>query len=75
VHGNELSGSQGEIASPLFPHSYFRLYRRDDPADATTWRVTVGDGMAVALEFQVFEVEANSYSGECRARLAVIEAN
>ncbi|CAG7721293.1 unnamed protein product [Allacma fusca] len=48
-HGNELNGSDGEIASPLWPTSGF--YSGD-----FYWRVTVGENMVIRVAFTEFSI-------------------
>ena len=70
VHGNELSGSGGEIASPMFPHTYF-TGGRPDTAEVS-WRVTVDAPYVVSIRFDVFEVESSVYvSNECLSFIVV----
>lgn len=67
AHGNELTGPRGEVASPLFPLSYY--FPTDDDI---TWRITVTGTMKVAISFDVFELEPSSYSeGICVSTLKV----
>ncbi|XP_063226608.1 cubilin [Bacillus rossius redtenbacheri] len=52
VHGNNLNGSSGQIASPLYPHPYLR-------GGEFSWRVTVDFGMAISITFQDFYVSTD----------------
>ena len=77
VHGNELSGSFGTIASPMFPHSYRHIVNRGSSAENVeiTWRVTVAEGKVIRISFDTFELvnwltTVNEYEG-CTAFLAV----
>ena len=65
VHGNDLTGSRGEIASPLFPYPY--IHRED-----FAWRVTVDPDLFVRLFFyNQFSIERDSDSGTCISALLV----
>ncbi len=66
MHGNELSGSRGEIASPLYPHSY--ILRGE-----YTWRVTVDEDRRVRMYFPYFSVERDPDSGACISSLLVYD--
>lgn len=70
MHGNELSGPSGEIASPMFPHSYHHVYRPNSQQEVT-WRVTVAEGMGVVVTFSVFEIEMFIHNRRCDSRLTV----
>lgn len=50
IHGNDITGSFGEIASPFYPQAFKR-------SDEVTWRVTVPFGSAVRVEFDDFHLE------------------
>ncbi|KAH0568173.1 hypothetical protein KQX54_019308 [Cotesia glomerata] len=50
IHGNDITGSSGEIASPFYPLAFKR-------SDEVTWRVTVPFGSAVRVEFDDFHLE------------------
>jgi len=66
VHGNDLSGNRGEIASPLFPHPYIH---RDD----FSWRVTVDAERFVRLYFYPqFSIEREHESTACISSLLVL---
>lgn len=65
VHGNDLTGNRGEIASPLFPYPY--IHRAD-----FTWRITVDADRYVQLFFfSQFTVERDPNSGACISSLLV----
>ena len=64
MHGNELTGSRGEIASPLFPSPYIQ---RGD----FTWRVTVDEGRRVRIYFNQFSLEKDSDSNICITALFI----
>ena len=69
VHGNELFGASGVIASPMFPHTYFTDGR---PDTEISWRITVDDGLVVNFRFDVFEIESSVYvTNECLSNLVV----
>jgi hypothetical protein len=58
VHGNDLSGPAGQVASPLYPRSY-RHY------GSFSWRIMVDTGQAIAITFKEFFFEvyfSNWYS-------------
>lgn len=55
VHGNELYGTKGEIASPLYPNSFI------DTEDIV-WRITVDVQSVIMIKFKDFAVD--SYSGD-----------
>jgi hypothetical protein len=50
VHGNDLSGPAGQIASPLYPRSYLHY-------GSFSWRIMVDIGRAIAITFKEFFVE------------------
>ena len=52
-HGNELNGTTGQIASPLWPTS--GVYAGD-----FYWRITVTEGMTVQIEFRDFQIGATT---------------
>ncbi|XP_071443305.1 cubilin [Hetaerina americana] len=56
LHGNELSGVRGQIASPLYPHPF-------TSGGTYTWRITVNYGMAISITFEDFFVD--TYFGKC----------
>lgn len=65
VHGNDLSGNRGEIASPLYPHPYIH---RDD----FSWRVTVDNERFVRLYFYPqFSLEREHDSTTCISSVLV----
>lgn len=61
VHGNELTGMNGEIASPLYPYPW----KQDGD---TTWRITVGFGMAIRMEYD--DVHMENF-GDCSSSVTV----
>ena len=66
VHGNDLTGNRGEIASPLFPHPYIH---RDD----FSWRVTVDPERFVMIYFYPqFSMEREHESTVCISSLLVL---
>ncbi|XP_043273312.1 cubilin-like [Venturia canescens] len=64
VHGNDLTGVSGEIASPLYPLPW-KLEA------AITWRITVDAGMAVRIEFDSLHIE--NYGSDCYSRVAIYD--
>lgn len=50
VHGNNIMGTRGEIASPLYPHPFRRVVD-------VTWRITVDFGFSVRIEFDDFHID------------------
>jgi hypothetical protein len=62
VHGNDLSGPAGQVASPLYPRSY-RHY------GTFSWRIMVDIGRAIAVTFKEFFVEL--YFSNCYSSVAV----
>ena len=77
VHGNELGGSSGTIASPMFPHSYRHIVNRGSSTEDVeiTWRVTVSEGKVIRITFDTFELfnwltTVNEYE-RCSVYLAV----
>jgi hypothetical protein len=62
VHGNDLSGPTGQVASPLYPRSYMRY-------GTFSWRITVDVGKAIAISFQEFFID--DYFSNCYSNLAV----
>ena len=65
VHGNDLNGNRGEIASPVFPFPY--IHRGD-----FSWRVTVDPERFVRLFFYPqFSLEHDPDSGVCISSLLV----
>lgn len=63
IHGNELTGVSGEIASPLYP-----LPWKQDLS--ISWRITVDFGMAVKIEFD--DVHIENYGDYCASKIVVI---
>ncbi|XP_044011009.1 cubilin [Aphidius gifuensis] len=57
-HGNDLSGSSGEIASPLYPYPFKK-------SDEITWRITVDFGFSIKIEFYDFHMETYFSSSRC----------
>ncbi|ODM98815.1 Cubilin [Orchesella cincta] len=51
VHGVELSGPSGSIASPMFPHTY-------SGTGKFTWRVTVNETYSVQIRFFTFNFDS-----------------
>ena len=65
-HGNQLTGQQGEIASPMYPHLF--TYG----ASTFEWTVTVAQNMLIEITFTNFELERSAYSDEnCNVYLSV----
>ena len=62
VHGNDLSGPTGQVASPLYPRSYRRY-------GVFSWRIMVDTGKAVVISFHEFFIDA--YSSNCYSYVAV----
>ena len=62
LHGNELTGSNGEIASPLYPQPYLQ-------DEVITWRITVEFGMSIKVVFD--EVRIENYYQDCEAGISV----
>ena len=76
VHGNELSGSSGTIASPMFPHSYRHTVNRGSGSQNVeiTWRITVSEDMTIRIRFDTFEIRSAygiNVNERCEAYLAV----
>ena len=66
IHGSDLSGPEGEIASPLYPMPC-RL------EDEYSWRVTVDFGSIVKIEFDEFSLD--STFPDCFAQVSVRKKN
>ncbi|XP_046392545.1 cubilin-like [Ischnura elegans] len=64
LHGNEVFGAHGQIASPLYPEPFIST-------GTYTWRITVNHGMAIAITFEDFHVD--SYPGECHLSLKLLD--
>lgn len=62
VHGNDLSGPSGQVASPLYPRSYMH-------DDTFFWRIMVDFGQVVAITFREFFID--TYFSGCDSYLAV----
>jgi hypothetical protein len=62
VHGNELSGPGGQVASPLYPRSYVHY-------GSFSWRIMVDIGRAIAITFKDFFIEF--YFSNCYSSIAV----
>ena len=76
MHGNELSGSSGVIASPMWPHVY-RHVASNSPGENVeiTWRITVSPEKGIRLLFDTFEIEWTVYEAQdCSAYLVVSSA-
>lgn len=59
VHGNELSGPSGQIASPLYPKIFY-----DTLLPSISWRITVDFDSNIIITFKDFYVESYT-SDEC----------
>lgn len=64
VHGNELTGPAGEVASPLYPKPYIQQ-------GDFFWRITVDNGMTIRITFTDFYMDHFDTS-ECYIFLQVI---
>ncbi|GLG98263.1 Cubilin homolog [Gryllus bimaculatus] len=64
IHGNELEGQSGQIASPLYPRPYLQ-------ESEYSWRVTVAVGSAIRITFREFYIE--SFSDSCDMFLAIYD--
>jgi hypothetical protein len=62
VHGNDLSGPTGQVASPLYPHSY----RHEG---VFSWRIMVDTGKAISITFKEFFIDTSS--SYCYSYIAV----
>jgi hypothetical protein len=62
VHGNDLSGPTGQVASPLYPRSYSR-------EGVFSWRIMVDIGKAIAITFKDFFIDV--YFSDCYSYFAV----
>ena len=73
VHGNEISGTAGTIASPMWPHAYRPLVTsQSNQASETTWRVTVSEGKVVRITYDNFNIQWPSYEAQdCSSYLVV----
>lgn len=63
MHGNDLNGPTGQVASPLYPRSYMRH-------GVFYWRVMVDTGRAIVISFREFFIDDYYYS-DCYSYLAV----
>ncbi|PNF23973.1 hypothetical protein B7P43_G09286 [Cryptotermes secundus] len=64
LHGNDLSGPAGQVASPLYPSSYRRY-------GSFSWRIMVDIGQAIAITFKEFFIEF--FFSNCIASVAVYD--
>ncbi|GFG35967.1 hypothetical protein Cfor_02931, partial [Coptotermes formosanus] len=64
LHGNDLSGRTGQVASPLYPRSYMR-------DGVFSWRIMVDFGQAVAISFKEFFVD--DYFSDCYSYVAIYD--
>ncbi|XP_021927790.1 cubilin [Zootermopsis nevadensis] len=64
LHGNDLSGPSGQVASPLYPRSYMH-------DDTFFWRIMVDFGQVVAITFREFFID--TYFSGCDSYLAVYD--
>ncbi|KAJ8923869.1 hypothetical protein NQ315_010451 [Exocentrus adspersus] len=55
---NELSGSHGIVASPMYPLSYYEY-------STFSWRITVSPRKRILLTFKEFYVESDSNDNSC----------
>ena len=62
VHGNDLSGPTGQVASPMYPRSYMRT-------GVFSWRIMVDIGQAVVISF--IELFIDVYFSDCYSYVAV----
>ena len=62
VHGNDLSGPTGQVASPLYPRSYMKN-------GVFYWRIMVDFGQAIVISFQEFFID--DYYSNCYSYVAV----
>jgi hypothetical protein len=58
VHGNELSGSSGEIASPMFPHTYLTGSR---PGELFTFYYIKAISLQRSSQFQIFNTRVKHF--------------
>ena len=73
MHGNDLSGSSGTIASPMYPHPYRHIVTSGSSQNVEiTWRITVSEGKAIRIRFDEFEIQWTVYeTQDCSSYLAV----
>ena len=59
VHGGDLTGERGQLASPLYPNQH--------PHNAEyAWTITVPNGMYVYVEFRDIDLERSTVNlGRC----------
>ncbi|KAJ4432257.1 hypothetical protein ANN_20874 [Periplaneta americana] len=62
LHGNNLNGPSGQIASPLYPNFYLH-------SGQFFWRIVVDSGKAIAITFKEFFIDIYSLT-ECHYYLA-----
>lgn len=75
VHGNELFGPSGEIASPLYPKIYEENTLWSD--SSVTWRITVDFQSVILISFKDFFINW-FIGGECFAtglEVSIIQDN
>nr|CAD7261777.1 unnamed protein product [Timema shepardi] len=65
LHGNELFGASGQVASPLYPHPYYH-------EGTYSWRITVQFGKAITISFKDFYVPSY-FSDICYSSLKVYD--
>ncbi|XP_077301904.1 cubilin-like [Arctopsyche grandis] len=56
IHGNELSGEAGIIASPMYPKPYMQKLSED-----FSWRITVSFGSSISLVFNELKMASYDY--------------
>ncbi|KAJ0177495.1 hypothetical protein K1T71_007504 [Dendrolimus kikuchii] len=64
LHGNEITGNNGIIASPLFPHRY-------QGAGEYTWRIITEWSSIISVTFEEFEIVA--HSDVCKNKLSIYD--
>lgn len=64
VHGNELSGSEGWIESPLFPFPIYSI-------GTYSWRIVVNQSHAIRIRFFRFDFEFDATTDNCGNYLKV----
>ncbi|XP_069688891.1 cubilin [Periplaneta americana] len=65
LHGNNLNGPSGQIASPLYPNFYLH-------SGQFFWRIVVDSGKAIAITFKEFFIDIYSLT-ECHYYLAIYD--
>jgi cubilin len=65
LHGGNLEGTEGEIASPGYPRPLWS-------GELYTWTVTVAEGMAVDITFTDFDILTSSLQG-CSHTLSIFD--